>query len=225
MKFDGFILSEGTQEAIAELIRLDEVAAEFARAESTAKEALCKLQAARVDGLVKVEGASSAGADRSVEIKAASERILDAQSAQEACRAKRAEVLGRIQVSMKADKVVRAKELRAERDGFVAKNSNLRIEFITALAAAAVSQMRYLGWQDRLKKTGPFMKTTNDLEAQKLFESEIDRLWAERRGEEWGPYSDQITLAGNSVQSYSGPITAEDLQAAIEEVRKARAKG
>ena len=225
MKFDGFILSDATQEAIAELIRLDEVAAEFAGAESEAKEALRKVQAARVDGLVKVEGASSAGADRTVEIKAASERILDAQSAQEACRAKRAELLGQIQAKLKADKVVRAAELGAECGELVRKNAKLKREFILALAAATVKQMQYLGYQERLKKTGPFIKTTSDLDAQKLFESEIERLWAEVRLEEHGPYSDRIKLANDHAASYRGPISAEDLQTAIEAVRKTRAKG
>ena len=182
------------------------------------------MQAERVGALVKDLGASAAGSERAVEMQAARDRILDAQSAIEACQARRSELLQRIQVSMKADKAARAAELQAKYTELVGKNVKLKREFITALAAAAVAQMKYSGWQDRLKKTGPFIKTVSDPEAQNFFESEIERLWKEAKLEECGPYSDKIKLMDNRIATYRGPISAEDVQAAIEAVRQARAK-
>jgi hypothetical protein len=221
-----FPLSEGTEEVLAELIRLDEIAAEFATGEAAARETLRKLQAERVGALVKSQGASSAGTERAVEMQAARDRILDSQSAIEACQVKRSELLPRILLSMKADKAARVKELREEVNKLCTEEAELKRKFIVALAAAAVAQMEYMGWWNRIKKSGPGLNGGKDAEGQRFFESEIDRLCAES-GLSAGhkPLSDRIKIGESYIETFREPISAEDIQAAIEAVRQARAKG
>lgn len=220
-----FLLSADTEGLLAELIRLDEIAVEFVSGEAAARETLRKLQAERVGALVKDLGASSAGTERAVEMQAARDKILDAQSAIEACQAKRSELLQRIQVSMKADKAARAKELREKNSKLRAAETELKREYITALAIAAVKQMQFLGWWDRMKKSSPGLNGGKDPEGQRFYESEIDRLCAES-GLNAGhnPLSAQIKVGESYLATFREPISAEDVQAAIEAVRQERAK-
>lgn len=221
-----FLLSDGTEALLAELIRLDEISAEFATSECASKETLRKLQAQRVGALVKAQGASSAEAERTVEMQAARDRILDAQSAIEACQDKRSELLQRIQLSMKADKAARVKELREENSKLRAAELALKREYIKALAVAAVKQMQFLGWWDLMKKSSPGFNGGKDPEGQRFYESEIDRLCVES-GLNAGhkPLSDRIKIGESYIATFREPISAEDVQAAIEAVRQARAEG
>jgi hypothetical protein len=127
---------------------------------------------------------------------------------------------------MKADKAARVKELREENSKLCTAEMELKREFIAALAVAAVAQLKYMGWWDRIKKSGPGLNGGKDAEGQRFFESEIDRLCAEN-GLDAGykPLSDRIKIGESYIATFREPITMQDVEAAIEAAQQARAKG
>ena len=225
MEFRGFTLMGDLLEAISGDIRLDEIEAQFVADESAGKETLRKLQSERVGALVKAPGNSSTGAGRTVDIQAARERILDAQSAIEACHATRAEIRQRILLGMEADAKARAKEAAAE--GLRLRNTlvELKRDYLLAMVAAAIAQMKYKGFWELMKRNGPGIGRL-DAEDRTFFESEIDKLCAESGlNAEYVPCADRIKLSESRIEALRKPISMNDVQSAIEAVRQARAEG
>lgn len=217
MSHASFPSSAETEARIAEIIKLDEIASDLAVQEAAARVALRTLQDKRIDALLKPEMVSPG----SVEIKAGTERLWDLQSAVEACRAKRSELLKGALSSLLADQKRRHTEFLSEAATLRDEEAKLRTAWLTAMAAAALAQMKLLGFWKEMGIRGPgFIRLENGEWA--FFRSEIDRLSAEEGidAKALQPMAEKIRNALDSAALFRAPLGLADVETETEKARR-----
>jgi hypothetical protein len=211
-----FPLSAATQGLISDLIRLDEIATRLQNEEGEAADALQHLQGKRIDALINAASISPGAID----IRCATEKCVDIRSQIVACQSKRSELISQISASMQSDKAGHRKEVEAEKERLLAEQEECRKEYLTALAVAAVAQMRYLGWWQDMGRKGPGLGSHQE-EDWNFFRNELSRLCEEAGLEsDHRPLSDRIKIAANRALGLGRPVAAGDVQEAIEAVRR-----
>lgn len=216
----GFPLSTETLDLRSEIIRLEQITAQSAADEKAAHLKSEALQKKRVEALIR----SEVVAPGSMDIKAAAETITDLRSVVAACKAKRAELVQQILKSIERDKRTRIAELSGQVGSLQREEQELRDNYLQSMAAAAVAQMKYLGWWDKIRTNGPGFGRLEQ-SAQSFFAAKLDELCA-AEGINIGsqPISDRIKLVKSDMAELREPISVSHVEAEIEEARQVQAR-
>ncbi|MFZ0946143.1 MAG: hypothetical protein WB930_13820 [Syntrophobacteraceae bacterium] len=212
--------SRATQALISEILKLEGITAQFAADEKAAHVKLKALQKKRIEALLKPEAIAPASTD----VRSAAQTVTELNSTVAACKAKSAELVQQILGSMQADTRARTAELSGQVVSLERQEQELLDAYLEAMASAALAQMAYLGWWDKMRTNGPAFGRLEQ-SAQRVFAAKMDELCArEGINSASKPISDRIKLVKGERAGLREPLSVTHVEAEIEEARRVQAR-